>query len=1048
MAESATAKTQEILLKQQATYEKLKEIRRSKTCSLRATPMLRTEVVGVTGKPEPFRLRYYQVQGVLHLLMMKRMVLGDGTGLGKCLVGDTLLTTNQGLMPIQELAPLGELMVDTFYEPRVPVQVWTGHEMTPVRRFYWNGIVHTLKLTTRNGFHVEGSFVHPIRVRDADREGFKKLPNVEAATDYVCIDRSKAPFPESEPSIQVRDLHYNAKQFTYLPYLTPNLARLLGYIVAEAWTNGKYATNISQHADVNPEAHADIRKLLLDVFGWEGNYGCANQDTLISVTSVGIRQYLEACGVTYTTAHFKEVPWCILRGSELSVREFLRGLFEGEASVAEGGVEFTSSSEKLIRAVQVLLLRFGIVSTLSPKYVEGYDHTYWRLTFFGEDARTFAKDIGFVSSRKNDALDAGLKAESNPNKDVVPYMGLTVAALKEAILGVSSKTGSNDERRGSGLKQYGESFQSTLKHVIHGKRNATYRFLRQLLEIASGYGLNEHSAFKDIESVVHLHYFYDPVVKIEEGRAPLMDIEVEHTDHCFSGNGIINHNTVEVIAFLCYLWEKSDAKCIVVCPKSVIRQWSSEMERFATGVKAFLATGDPEQRREAYLDWAGHSGPEKAVLILNYHALMKDWNAGQVIPLLPNGQPDPKTPIQPGFLDRVTATQKNLITILDEASAFKNPSSKRWEVCSFLSKRCDRAYGLTATLLKNNLIEGYAIYKAIHPGVFTTKTAFLRDYCVTQLQSVRGNRKIPIVVGYKNLSGFREKIDPFFLGRPKHTVSDELPKLITKQILCEQTPAEDRLYGRALTGVLELGDGTTKEYEEHVAFVALTYCQQVANSVTLLKYDVGDSVEAPFFEAPIEVDELGSKEEALIELLTEGGELEGEKTIVYTRFASLVPRLQKLLEERGIKSVAITGAIVDTEKNPRRKLAQEAFQNMGSGVQVILITDAGGEGINLQAAAAMVFFDAPWSWGSYVQLLGRPIRIGSPHPNVVAIHLVSERPRERAKDRKTIDHHTLELLGRKKDLVDKVLGEAAVGALNFGDKSFSRELVQMLTRSV
>jgi SNF2 family DNA or RNA helicase len=507
--------------------------------------------------------------------------------------------------------------------------------------------------------------------------------------------------------------------------------------------------------------------------------------------------------------------------------------------------------------------------------------------------------------------------------------------------------------------------------------------------------------------------------------------------------------TVEVIAFLCYLWEKSDSKAIVVCPKSVIRQWASEVDRFSTGVKCYLAVGSPEERQRVYLEWALHEGSQKAVLVLNYHSLVKDWNAGQVIPLKPNGQPDPKAKIEPGLLDRITATQKNLITIYDEAAAFKNTATKRHEVCSYLSQRSDRCYGLTATMLKNTLIEGFAIYKVIHPGVFTTKTAFLNDYCVTQMQSVKGNRKIPIVVGYKNLAAFRDRIDPFFLGRPKHVVSKELPKLTTKRILCEMTPAEDRMYTKALSGVLELGDGTIKEYEEHVAFVALTYCQQVVNSVTLLKYNPGDSVETNFFEAPVEVDELGSKEEALIDLLTDGGELDGEKTIIYTRYASWVPRLQKLLADIEIKSVAITGDVLDTEKNPRRRKAQEAFQDMTSGVPIIIITDAGGEGINLQSARAIVFLDAPWSWGNYVQLLGRPIRIGSPHPNVLAIHIVAERPRARAQDRKTIDDHTLELLGKKKDLIDKVLGERAVGALDFsGDKGFKRDLITMLAKSV
>jgi SNF2 family DNA or RNA helicase len=509
--------------------------------------------------------------------------------------------------------------------------------------------------------------------------------------------------------------------------------------------------------------------------------------------------------------------------------------------------------------------------------------------------------------------------------------------------------------------------------------------------------------------------------------------------------------TVEVIAFLCYLWEKEkyQEKCIVVCPKSVRRQWADEISRFTTGIKAFVADGSLAQRKAAYEAWAAQPmGPahEKAVLILNYHALLKDWREGMVIPLIEDGpkkgQPDPKKPIIPGLLDRITASQKDTIIVFDEATAFKNTGTKRWEVCNELSLRSDRVYGLTATLLKNNLMEGFAIYKVIYARLFATKTKFMEDFCVTQLQPVKGGRKIPFVVGYRNLDHFRLRIDPFFLGRPKHEVSDELPKLTTKEIVCELSPAEDALYAKALSGILELGDGTIKDYEENVAFVALTYCQQVVNSPTMLRYEDGASVDIGIMDEPVEVETLSSKEEALLELLTEG-DLQGEKVIVYTRYASHVPRLQKVLAQYDIKSVAITGDIKDTESNPRRRQAQQAFQT-DPNTPVIIITNAGGEGINLQAAAAMVFLDAPWSWGDYVQLLGRPIRIGSPHQNVYAIHIVAERPAKKAKDRQTIDHHTLELLRKKKDLIDSVLGEAAVGALDFGDSSFKKELVKRL----
>jgi SNF2 family DNA or RNA helicase len=513
------------------------------------------------------------------------------------------------------------------------------------------------------------------------------------------------------------------------------------------------------------------------------------------------------------------------------------------------------------------------------------------------------------------------------------------------------------------------------------------------------------------------------------------------------GDGTGLGKTVQLIGFLCYLWDtKPDFKAIIVTPKSALRQWAGEFEKFTTGVKTYVVSGNADQRKAVYEAFAKHPttpDADRAVLLINYHILVRDWVAGSVKAMLPDGRPDPKTPASPGLLDRITAEFKEMVVIYDEATAFKNTTTKTWQVCRFLSDRADRCYGLTATLLKNKLEEGFAIYKVIKPDVFSNKTRFLNEYCVTKLQPVAGGRKIPVVVGYKNLEAFRSRIDLYFLGRPKHVVSDELPTLITKEVLCEMTPAEDMKYKQALTGVLQLGDGEFKDYEEHKAFVALLYCQQIVDSLHLLKFKEGDLIEDFLFDEQVEVKDLGSKEQALYDLITE--EFDEEKVIVYTRFSSLVPRLQEILLKDKIKSVAITGKIKDTEKNPARRKAQDAFQDPKSDIRVIFITDAGSEAINLQAASALIFYDAPWSWGGYVQLLGRPIRIGSPHQHVVAVHLIAERPRPAKKDRKTIDHYTLDLLQKKKDLVDKVLGESAVGALDF-DKgtSFTKELVRSL----
>jgi SWI/SNF-related matrix-associated actin-dependent regulator of chromatin subfamily A-like protein 1 len=513
------------------------------------------------------------------------------------------------------------------------------------------------------------------------------------------------------------------------------------------------------------------------------------------------------------------------------------------------------------------------------------------------------------------------------------------------------------------------------------------------------------------------------------------------------GDGTGLGKTIETIGTLCYLLENSpDMKIVVVAPKSAIRQWKSEIERFTDGLEVHLATAPKgseesavEGRKRVYEAWLNSTKP--AVLILNYAILIRDWNHGGYQPLLPNGKPDPKSPVVAGLLDKMMKDKgPNLTVVFDEATAFKSRRTKTWETVQYFAGYAKRVYALTATLLKNNLMEGYNIYKAIKPDLFGTQQAFFDQFCYIEYQRVARGQKIPIVVGYKNIEQFKERIELVYLGRPKHLVSKELPTLTTREVTFELDRAEQTKYNEALSGVLELGDGEVRDFEDTKALTSLIYCQQVVNSLALLKFKEGDGVhEWNDFEGQ-KVKELSSKEQALLDLLLE--ELDDEKVIVYTRFASHVPRLMEILKKNKIESVCITGK----EKDDKRKAGQDKFQDLKSKTRVIFITAAGSEAINLQAAAGMVFFDMPWSWGDYVQAIGRMIRIGSPHKGVLCFHLIAKQAGV-GKERKTIDDHVLSLLQKKKRLIDQVLGEAAIGALKFEKEGASlRDLISALQK--
>lgn len=963
----------------QKTVEKLRALRSKKGLTMKPSPYMTEEVVALDGTVRAFKLRDYQVQMVFHLLTMPRFIVGDDTGLGKCITRDTLIETQRGLVPVGQLQPLPNMMPDTF-EPVEGWQVRIGGEMVPVKSFYYGGTKPTRKVRTRYGFGVEGSLVHPLLVRGSSGAEWRQTQEI-ASGDFLCVDRGGV-FPEHEPSLMVpvvgAQIAANAKTYPVPDRLNPDLARLLGYIVGEGWVNARYEFSISQCPEKNPEAHADIFTLLESQFGWTPSVA-GQKDT--HIWSVFLRSYLEYLGVDYTLSADKAVPDSVLRSTRASTREFLRGLFEGEASaVGNGGIEFSTASEVLGKQVQLLLLRFGILANRSLKKVSAYpDKTYWRLTIFGDDARRFADEIGFVSARKRERLEEVLPEGSNTNHDSIPHMREVVETLRDALAVKCVDLGWSISQR------WGSSFYNTLGHIRHGRRNPTYHFLREYLDIcgevdaacaARGKGLEgvllaNEPAFVAIRSLLDQHYFYDPVVEVIPGFKEVVDIEVNDPRHAFIGNGLVNHNTAESIGALCYLWMRDPTeKAIILTKKSAINQWAKEFGKFTRGVTVFVANGTPTRRRKVYEEFQAAEGP--TVMISGYRTVVNDFG--------------------------ILQDWSGFTLIADEATVFKNPSTQIHQVMQHLGGQAKRVWGLTATLIKNNLVEGYGIYQVVVPGLFRhSRTGFIKDYCITRMVRVKGNRQVAQIVGYRDtdIQRFKDKIDPYYLGRPKHEVADELPVLQTKDVYVGLTRFQHEKYQEALGGLLELGTGEEKETDR---LTAIIYCQEIVNHPCLVGYDK----------------ESSEKLDALVDMLTDGGELEDEKVIIFTRFKKMVDFAVPYLEKLGVKSVRVTGE----ESDEQRQAAMEAFQDHKSDVKVIWITMAGGDAINLQAAKAIVFYDSPWSAGDYLQIIGRMIRIGSLHDRVYAIHLIAE---------DTVDERVQKVKNEKMKLIQNILGQRIKG---------------------
>lgn len=140
-------------------------------------------------------------------------------------------------------------------------------------------------------------------------------------------------------------------------------------------------------------------------------------------------------------------------------------------------------------------------------------------------------------------------------------------------------------------------------------------------------------------------------------------------------------------------------------------------------------------------------------------------------------------------------------------------------------------------------------------------------------------------------------------------------------------------------------------------------------------------------DAAVRCEQAGpdAKAEALIEWIYELQAEENEpdlKVLIFTEFVPTQQMLKEFLEARGISVVTLNGSM-DMEE---RKQAQDAFR---TSHRVLVSTDAGGEGLNLQFAHVIINYDIPWNPMRLEQRIGRVDRIGQPK-TVRAINFVFE----------------------------------------------------------
>lgn len=416
-----------------------------------------------------------------------------------------------------------------------------------------------------------------------------------------------------------------------------------------------------------------------------------------------------------------------------------------------------------------------------------------------------------------------------------------------------------------------------------------------------------------------------------------------------------------------YLLRGMARRILILTPATLVGQWEEEMR---TKFEVEFATSyDPQLRRDAAAFWA-----QPRVI-----ASIATARRAEHFALL--------------------AAENYDLVIVDEAHHLKNRQTQNWKLVNALQKRF--LLLLSATPVQNSLIELYNLLTLLKPGIFKTEKEFRQSYMTTGRPRVPANReRMRDLMRDVMIRNTRSLVDVRLPLRHAVTVrrdpeTSEAEAYAELNRLMQETYAHETTAHRlALKHLLSSAGSTPATAARAITRFA---SKSVAAGNLQQWRDLAARYEALARSGPT------VKEKALLELLNRNPE---EKKIVFVHHRETLDRLSHLLEKDAMPFVRFEGAMNGPEKD-------EAIARFQRDAPLLLSTESGGEGRNLQFCNTLVNFDLPWNPMAIEQRIGRIHRIGQTREVFIFTLVVGG----------TLEEQVLRVLDEKINMFELVVGE-------------------------
>ncbi|AVM24589.1 DEAD/DEAH box helicase [Bacillus pumilus] len=351
------------------------------------------------------------------------------------------------------------------------------------------------------------------------------------------------------------------------------------------------------------------------------------------------------------------------------------------------------------------------------------------------------------------------------------------------------------------------------------------------------------------------------------------------------------------------------------------------------------------------------------------------------------------------------------MVIIDEAHKLKNNKTKNYEFVRNLNKKF--CLLLTATPIQNRIGEIFNLVSLLKPGHLGNENQFKDIFAKKDLQLEDHDR-------------LKQLVNKVMIRNRRQDTGIEWTKRHVKTISIDFSPTEQALYDE----ICKLKENPS--YTKHM-FSIMTLERECCSSREAVymtikkmleeeKHILGSSAIAQIMEKINQVQQ-NSKALEVVKLIQQLN----EKVIIFTEYRATQIYLQWFLQQNGISSVPFRGGFKRGKKDWMKDLFRER-------AQVLIATEAGGEGINLQFCNQIINYDLPWNPMRLEQRIGRIHRLGQERD----VHIYNMATNG------TVEEHILKLLYEKIQLFENVIGDLDDILTRIDIKNAETELHQIL----